>query len=57
MSAEMLERGAMSRAVGDALIFCPPMIITAEEIGAMFAPVEAALDETLAAARTEGNAA
>jgi 4-aminobutyrate---pyruvate transaminase len=57
MSASMLERGVISRAVGDALVFCPPMIITEGEIDEMFAPVEAALDETLDWARAEGHLA
>ena len=42
------------RAMGDALGFCPPMIITEEEIDALFAPMEEALDATHAFAKAEG---
>jgi 4-aminobutyrate---pyruvate transaminase len=56
MAAALLDRGIISRAIVDSLIFCPPMIITADEIDEMFAPVEAALDETLDWARAEGHA-
>jgi 4-aminobutyrate--pyruvate transaminase len=55
MAEELLGRGIISRAIGDTLAFCPPMIITAAEIDEMFAPVEAALDATLAWARAEGH--
>jgi 4-aminobutyrate--pyruvate transaminase len=52
--AELQRRGVITRAIGDALAFCPPMIITPEEIDEMFAPVEAALDATIDWARAEG---
>jgi 4-aminobutyrate---pyruvate transaminase len=55
VSQEMTERGVISRAVADSLVFCPPMIITADEIDEMFAPVEAALDAAEAWARAEGH--
>jgi 4-aminobutyrate---pyruvate transaminase len=55
MAAEMAERGVIARAIGDSLAFCPPMIITEDEIDEMFAPVEAALDATEAWARAEGH--
>jgi 4-aminobutyrate--pyruvate transaminase len=45
------------RAIVDTVAFCPPMIITEEEIDEMFAPVEAALDATLAWAEAEGHLA
>ena len=51
---ELANRGVISRAIGDSLAFCPPMIITEEEIDEMFAPVEAALDATLDWARANG---
>lgn len=51
---ELANRGVISRAIGDSLAFCPPMIITEDEIDEMFAPVEAALDATLDWARAEG---
>lgn len=57
LAAALLDRGIISRAIVDSLIFCPPMIITEAEIDALFAPVESALDETLGWARTEGHLA
>jgi 4-aminobutyrate--pyruvate transaminase len=55
MAQELADRGVISRAIGDSLAFCPPMIITEDEIDEMFAPAEAALDATLAWARAEGH--
>ena len=55
MNQELLERGIISRAVMDTMVFCPPMVITADEIDELFAPVEAALDATLDWARAEGH--
>lgn len=54
-AAELLERGVIVRAIVDTIAFCPPMIITEEEIDEMFAPVEAALDAALAWAEAEGH--
>ena len=48
MAAELVERGVIVRAVVDSIVFCPPMIITADELDEMFAPVEAALNATMA---------
>jgi len=42
------------RAVVDSIVLCPPMIITADEIDEMFAPMEDALDATLMWAKAEG---
>jgi 4-aminobutyrate--pyruvate transaminase len=55
MAREMQDRGVILRAANDAVTFCPPMIITGDEIDEMFAPVEAALDATMAWARAEGH--
>lgn len=44
LQAAALEQGVIARAIGDALCFCPPLIITAEQIGAMFDAVGRALD-------------
>lgn len=55
LAAELLKRGVIGRAIGDTVAFCPPMIITEDEIEAMFAPMEAALDATHAWAKTEGH--
>ena len=55
LAAEMLARGVITRAIGDAIAFCPPMIITEAEMEEMFAPLWPALDATLDRARTEGH--
>ena len=39
------DKGVISRAMGDALAFCPPMIITAAQVDAMVDAFEASLDE------------
>ncbi len=52
---ELLKHGVICRAIGDTLAFCPPMIITEDEIDALFAPVAAALDATMAWAKAEGH--
>ena len=54
VSEELLKRGVILRAMGDTLAMCPPMVITEEEIEAMFAPMEDALDAAHAWARSEG---
>jgi 4-aminobutyrate--pyruvate transaminase len=54
LSMEMLNRGVILRAIGETLAFCPPMIITEDEIAEMFAPLEDALNATEAWARAEG---
>ena len=54
MAAELAARGVIARAVGDTIVFCPPMIITGDELDEMFAPLEPALDATLAWAKAEG---
>ncbi|MBP7000522.1 aminotransferase [Amaricoccus sp.] len=53
-AAELLQRGVITRAILDSLAFCPPMIITEDELDEMFAPMEAALDATLDWAKAEG---
>lgn len=40
----LLEEGVICRVVGDALCFCPPMIITEAQIDELFAAVERAID-------------
>ncbi|MGQ0483943.1 MAG: aminotransferase [Hyphomicrobiales bacterium] len=40
------ELGLINRAMGDSVVFCPPLIITTDEIHEMFDMVEAALDRT-----------
>lgn len=49
-SALCLEEGVITRNVGEALCFCPPLIITADEIDAMFDGVERALDRLVESA-------
>ena len=38
--------GAILRAIGDTIALCPPMIISADELNALFDRLELALDET-----------
>ena len=45
-SAEALERGLALRAVGDTMILMPPLVITRDEIDAVFAITRQALDAT-----------
>ncbi len=55
LSNELLKHGVILRAIGDTLAFCPPMIITEDEINALFEPIETALDATAAWAKAEGH--
>ena len=48
------KHGLITRAMGDALAFSPPLIITEEEVDTMFARAHAALDEAHAWACAEG---
>ncbi|MEM9098979.1 MAG: aminotransferase, partial [Pseudomonadota bacterium] len=41
---ELLNHGVILRPIGDTVAFCPPMVITEEEVDALFEPIEAALD-------------
>jgi 4-aminobutyrate--pyruvate transaminase len=54
LAGELVSRGVILRAIGDTLAFCPPMVITDEELDALFAPIETALDATYAWAKAEG---
>ncbi len=54
---ELLGHGVILRAIGDTLAICPPMIITEDEIDALFEPMEQALDATLHWAKAEGHRA
>ncbi|MBD8688514.1 MULTISPECIES: aspartate aminotransferase family protein [unclassified Rhizobium] len=49
VAAALEKEGVICRAVGDALCFCPPLIITAEQIDEMFDAVQRALDAVAAA--------
>lgn len=55
MAQELVDRGVISRAAGDTIAFCPPMIITEAELDAMFEPMEQALDATMHWAKAEGH--
>ena len=55
LAQELTDRGVIVRAVADSIAFCPPMIITPDEIDELFAPIEAALDATELWARAEGH--
>ena len=48
------ERGLLNRAIGDTLAFCPPMVITEQEIDEMFACFRRALDDTEAWVAKQG---
>ena len=54
MASELLKNGVMVRAIGDTVAFCPPMIITEDQIDELFEPVEHALNSTLDWAFSEG---
>lgn len=47
-------RGVVTRALGDNFSFCPPLIITAQEINDMFDRSHAALDETYSWVKSSG---
>ena len=49
-----LQEGLITRAMGDRLAFCPPLVINEAEIEEMFDRAERALDKTLAWAKAEG---
>ena len=42
-----LEHGAIVRALGDSVCFCPPLVITADQVHELFDKVQLALDDTL----------
>ncbi|MBT5065859.1 MAG: aminotransferase class III-fold pyridoxal phosphate-dependent enzyme [Proteobacteria bacterium] len=48
------EHGLIVRAIGDALAFCPPLIITSDQINEMFDKFEMAMAEGLEWASSEG---
>lgn len=52
--AYALEEGLITRAMGDRLAFCPPLVISEAEINEMFDRCERALDKTLNWAKAEG---
>lgn len=47
VNANLQDAGVISRAMGDALAFCPPMIISAAEVDELLTGVKAALDKSL----------
>ena len=54
MASELLNKGIMIRAIGDSVAFCPPMIITEQQLDELFDPVKKALDTTRDWAFAEG---
>ena len=44
--ATLQQLGLITRAMGDAVALCPPLIITEDQIHEMFDMVESALDQT-----------
>ena len=55
LAGELLKHGVILRAIGDVVAICPPMIISADELDAIFAPMEQALDATMARATSDGH--
>jgi 4-aminobutyrate--pyruvate transaminase len=53
-AASAQERGLIVRALGDTVAFCPPLIISADEINELFDRFQQALDETLDWVNKEG---
>ncbi|POO55827.1 aspartate aminotransferase family protein [Agrobacterium rosae] len=49
VAAALEKEGVIARAVGEAICFCPPLIITAEQIDEMFDALQRALDAVAAA--------
>lgn len=49
------KHGAILRAIGDTIALCPPMIISDDELNALFDKLQLALDETLDWAVREGH--
>jgi 4-aminobutyrate---pyruvate transaminase len=47
-SAHLQSRGVISRAMGDALAFCPPLIISEAEVASLLSALSGALDATAA---------
>ena len=41
----MLQEGVITRNIGEAICFCPPLIITAAQLKDMFGQVRKALDK------------
>ena len=52
MNKAMQERGLISRNMGDAMAFCPPLIVTENDVDEIFDIAAAALDDTLKAVQT-----
>ena len=52
---ELMGHGVIVRPIMDTVAFCPPMIITEDEIDALFEPVEKALDAAHHWAKAEGH--
>jgi 4-aminobutyrate--pyruvate transaminase len=53
-NARAEEHGLIVRAIGDTISFCPPLIISKDEIEEMLARLRLALDDTLAMVREKG---
>ena len=49
-----MNRGLVTRVLGDTIALCPPLIITAKEVDDLVAKTAGALDDTLAQCRKEG---
>lgn len=51
---QLVEHGVITRAMGDSVAFCPPLVITEDQINELFDRVEKALDATEAHVHREG---
>ncbi|MNY12854.1 L-Lysine-8-amino-7-oxononanoate aminotransferase [compost metagenome] len=49
LAAAIESEGVITRPIGEAICFCPPLIITAEQLDELFAGVKRGLDKALAA--------
>ena len=45
MNAALLRNGAITRNLGDAVAFCPPLITSEEQVDDLFAIVKKSLDD------------
>ena len=55
LAGELVRHGVILRAIMDVNAICPPMTISEDELDQIFAPMEQALDATMAWAKSEGH--
>ena len=49
IAAAIEEEGVITRPIGESICFCPPLIITAEQLDDLFAGVKRGLDKAVSA--------